>query len=245
MERFAALRGDGLPADLAAYFDAESSPLSAGERGCYASHLALCQRIARGDITSPALILEDDVRIDDDLVAMIAAILKALPPDWDFVRLSNAPKRAYQIVAPLPGERRLIQHSLTPTSTGASLVSVSGARKFLRQEIRRIPIDQDLRRVWHWEINSFGVAPIPITPDVLQGSSIDALGPKGQRKDHARRARIRAERGDDERARRAWGVKEMGEAAWRRCEWTNFVAAFTPKKKRAALFARNAPTGSV
>lgn len=59
-ERFAALRGDALLADLARYFPA-GARLSSGEIGCYASHLAIMQRIVRGEIAQPLLVLEDDV----------------------------------------------------------------------------------------------------------------------------------------------------------------------------------------
>jgi hypothetical protein len=51
-ERFPALRGDAMPSDLARYFPVDVA-LSPGEIGRYASHLAILQRVARGDLASP------------------------------------------------------------------------------------------------------------------------------------------------------------------------------------------------
>ena len=45
-QRFPAVNGANLPEHLRVYFaPAESNPLSAGETGCYASHLAICRAI--------------------------------------------------------------------------------------------------------------------------------------------------------------------------------------------------------
>ncbi|MEJ0060922.1 MAG: glycosyltransferase family 25 protein [Terricaulis sp.] len=237
-ERFSALRGDALPEALRGYFDAHGSPLSNGEIGCYASHLALHQRVASGEIASPALILEDDVALCENFRGVIAGLIAALPREWDIVRLSNGAKRAYVTRAALPNDHALIRYSVVPTSTGAYLISASGARKFLEQAVRALPVDQDLRRVWRWKLDAYGVTPIPATPDVLQASSIDALGPKGQRKDDARRTRMRRQRAAEGGERHGWNRTQFGFWRWLGSEAVNAALVLVPRKARAGFLAR-------
>jgi glycosyl transferase family 25 len=237
-ERFSALRGDALPESLRGYFDAEGSPLSNGEIGCYASHLALHQRIASGEIQSPALIFEDDVALCENFRGVISGVIAALPETWDIVRLSNSAKRAYLARADLPGDHQLVRYSVVPTSTGAYLISASGARKFLEESVRALPIDQDMRRVWRWSFDTYGVVPIPVTPDVLQASSIDALAPQGQRKDEARRARMRRQRAAEGSQRHGWNARQFGFWRWAGSEAVNAALVFVPRKGRASFLAR-------
>jgi glycosyl transferase family 25 len=187
-ERFPALRADALPVGIQGLF-AKDAELSLGEIGCYASHIAILRKVADGEIAAPVLVLEDDLAVDPGLRATIESVLQVLPPDWDFVRLSNQPRWTVHRVAKLGDGRWLCRYSEVPGSTGASLVSLSGARKFIEGRSRRFPVDQDLRRPWAWGLNMFGVAPAPITPDVLPQSSISTLSPST----HARLKRQAAE----------------------------------------------------
>jgi glycosyl transferase, family 25 len=149
-ERFTALQGGSLPSHLARYFPF-GSQLSPGEIGCYASHLAVMERVASGDISSPALVLEDDVGLPPDFAAALNALIAALPAQWDIVRLSYHTKSVSRAVARLDENRRLVRYSRVPTTTGAYLITPAGARKFIAERPRTIPIDHDLRRVWNWE----------------------------------------------------------------------------------------------
>lgn len=237
-ERFSALRGDALPDELKPYFDAADPTLGNGEIGCYASHLAIMMRIARGEVETPVLVFEDDIRLVTGFRAMLSALIAALPEEWDIVRLSNAPKRAYAPVAELVGGYTLARYSVVPPSTGAYLISRSGARKFLEQAVRRLPIDQDLRRVWRWKLETYGVVPVPIIPDVLQTSSIDALAPEGARKAAQRRARMRKERRGEGMARLRWNMRTLGTVRALRAELVSLAASFMPRKKRQDWFAR-------
>lgn len=228
-ERFSALRGDELPPDLARYFPVEVN-LSPGEIGCYASHLAILQRVARGELSSPQLVLEDDVGLPADLPTALDALISALPARWDIVRLSYHTKRVMRPIAALGGGRQLVRYSRVPTTTGAYLISASGARKFLAQRSRCAPIDHDLRRVWEWGLDTYGVSPPLIAHDVLDASTIDALSPKG-------RARLR---------RRAinsvplWsclrqGVHDFGLSRWLAVGPLNLAVRVTPKPLRETM----------
>lgn len=229
-ERFAAVRGDKLPAEIRPYFaeDSSSRILSAGEIGCYASHLAVCQRIASGEIASPALVLEDDVCLADDFALAIEALLRVLPAEWDLVRLSNDAKHAWLDVADLGRQRRLVRYSKVPASAGAILWNRSGAEKFLRQCARMLPLDQDLRLVWAWDLDTYGVVPAPALRDRCGPSRIDAMAPPGWRSDPARRRLVRRSRASLQR--QLHGLKAFGVTRWIAAEIHNLIA---PLRQRA------------
>jgi glycosyl transferase family 25 len=80
-DRFSAVDGIGLPGSVRPFFcDASSqviSPLRVGEIGCYASHLAVWQRIAAGEYGSAALVREDDMLFPDAFASFLPARLLA------------------------------------------------------------------------------------------------------------------------------------------------------------------------
>ncbi len=237
-ERFPALRGDALPIALQAYFE-PGAKLTAGEIGCYASHLAILQKMVSGDIASPALVLEDDLGIGAGFGAVLAALLAKLPPGWDFVRLSNQPRWAIKRVRDIDGYS-LCRYSEVPGSTGASLVSLSGARKFLAGGARRFPVDQDLRRPWAWGLDMYGVAPAPITPDVLPQSSISSVSPSTRARLRQQASAVRRQRLVEVWGRHALRMSEFGVGGWTRSVALNVIASFIPKRRRTDFVLRHA-----
>lgn len=225
-ERFVAVRGEDLPAKLRPYFMEEGASrriLSAGEIGCYASHLAVCQRIAAGELAAPVLVLEDDVCLADDFVAGIEAVRGALPAEWDLVRLSNDAKHACLAIADI-GPRKLVRYSNVPGSAGAILWNRSGAQKFLRQCARTLPVDQDLRLVWAWDLDTYGVVPAPALRDRCGASRIDAMAPAGWRNDARRTRLVRGARTHASLQRHLHGLKAFGVRRWLAAETINLVA---------------------
>lgn len=177
-ERFAAVDGKRLGADLHDQFFSADGPhepaLTAGEIGCYASHLRIHQALA--EVGECALVLEDDVRLSDDIVDAIEAARDRLA-NWDIIRLSNETKSVVLPVARMPGGRELVRYWTVPNGTGAYLISRTGAIKFLESyERRTLPIDEELRRPWKCDLNTYGILPPLVEPDVLADSSIDNLG---------------------------------------------------------------------
>lgn len=224
-ERFPAIHGEHVPPELAPYFP-QAAPhpiLSRGEIGCYASHLAVCRRIASGELGALALVLEDDVILADDFPSILRRALKALPRGWDVVRLSNDTKHACLSVAGL-GRRKLVRYSNVPVSAGATLWSRRGAEKFVRRRQRMLPVDQDLRLVWHWGLDTFGVAPAPVLRDRCGPSRIDAMAPDGWRGERTRTNLVRQARRRDVVRRHLHGVKVFGMFDWVRAEAINLVA---------------------
>lgn len=203
-----------------------------GERGCYASHLAILERIV--DTNRPALILEDDVGVDRRLLTLLDEIDRHLPPNWDFVRLSNRTKHPVHAVSRLSGGLRLVRYARIPRGTGASLVSPSGAAKFLRRTRRYHAIDQDLRMAWRWGLSTFGIAPAIVDGDVCGGSSIRMSAADTAQMN--RRNRFRRFFENEFLARHSFGIREVGFTPWVRMiredvvrQATRLAAPFSPR----------------
>ena len=234
-QRFSAIQGDKLLPDLSAYFSG-CRTLSRGEIGCYASHLRICTMMAQGRLPSPLLVLEDDIAFQPDFTKTLRALLAALPAQWDIVRLSFPTKRSTLRVAPLNARHDLVRYSHVPPSTGAYLLSQTGARKFLAERTRELPIDQDLRRVWAWGLDTYGVSPPPVLNDRFGASTIDAHSPGG-RETPARTAWMKAKRWIEAPRRQVYGLREFGFARWAALETVNLLGRLTPRRGRPKLYA--------
>jgi glycosyl transferase family 25 len=176
-DRVPAILGTDMPDWLRPYFLREdgaiASELRHGEVGCYASHLMVMLRIACGQ--RPALVLEDDLKIHAEFPEILDAVDR-LPAGWDIIRLSNDLKRGYAPVSKLSPKYQTVKFHRVPPSTGAYLITPKGAHKFLAWKgARRLPIDQDLRRIWECQLRTYGIYPQPILPNIGQ-STILAMG---------------------------------------------------------------------
>lgn len=161
------------PAQFEALYDAALNasdyprPLSAGEVGCYASHIEVWRRVAAaGEHGQPfSLVLEDDVELHATLPAVLAA-LGALPVRWDMIKLvgrdNEKLSRRWPLPAPAAGTH-LVRYRRAPSLTGAYLLSADGARKLLARHARfHRPVDVDIRHWWLSGLRLYGVAPYPI-----------------------------------------------------------------------------------
>lgn len=181
-ERVPAVMGNSVPETLSQYFQRDGSGadagLSAGEIGCYASHLLIHKRIVDEGMAGPVLVLEDDLEFTAELGEFLGE-LSSLPPDWEIVRLSNPAKSATKTISRLPSGLRIVRYWRVPNNTGAYLINAKGAEKFLRYAERRFrAVDEDLRRPWEHGVVTYGVLPPPIRSNIFD-SSIDALsGPR-------------------------------------------------------------------
>src|SRR5262245_18494301 len=178
-ERFRAVDGCDLPEDAKPYFcDAAGrivSRLTAGEIGCYASHLTIWQRIAARRYGPAALLCEDDIELSDDLHGLQEAIPRVVQAGWDIVRLVDNDRLAERKslpLAPLPGARALIRYWHLPMLAGGYLRSTAGARKQLRAGTRTHGVNLDLRRPWIFGLEHYAVHPAPIGPRHVLASII-------------------------------------------------------------------------
>lgn len=136
-------------------------PLRPGEIGCYASHLALWQRLAASGARAMA-VFEDDVLIDPGLPQVLAAV-ERLPFDWDIVKLYGRVQEQARASWPLLPGTALLHYRRVPSHTCAYVISRGGAQKLLasRQPFGR-PVDIDLRHWWENELAVFGLQPYPV-----------------------------------------------------------------------------------
>lgn len=180
--RIPAVLGLAMPEWVKPYFldsaGAIASKLRVGEVGCYASHLVVARRMVDEAIPA-ALVFEDDLELPADFAALIAETLRLAPAGWDIIRLSNPPKAPYVPVADLPGGCDLALYARVPNNTGASLLSLSGARKLLRPGPRDLQIDEHLRRPWDLGMETYGIVPAPIRSNIFDASTIDAMDQRG------------------------------------------------------------------
>jgi glycosyl transferase family 25 len=223
-ERVQAIYGTQLPEHLKQSFLDEqghiASDLKKGEVGCYASHLIAQQEMLRRGLDY-ALILEDDLKINDDFLALITKLLN-LAKEWDIIRLSNDAKRSVIKIQEIAEGRHLVKYSRVPNNTGAYLISAYGARKFAqRVELRRYPLDVDLRRGWYFGLRTFGVLPAPVQPNIGE-SRIDSIETRDTsqpfwRKAYSRTMTGRTEFGVAATRRIAYNIGFLGWKNWIKC----------------------------
>jgi len=151
------------------------------EIACFLSHRRLYERILRDGIEA-ALIMEDDVRVEPTLPAVLDGLLAAAHIDWAVVRLDS--KRSQVIepprqgkflgarVADLPAGAGLYRLRTHVLGVGAYLIRREGARRMLEYG-RRIfmPIDQTMDRYWENGILPFVVRPFQVHQAEDFGSS--------------------------------------------------------------------------
>ncbi len=136
-------------------------PLCDGEIGCYASHLAVWQRLLRSGADCIA-VLEDDVEIDTSLPQVLAAI-ESMPGDWDLVKLIGRSVEKADGAQPLCEGCSLICYRRVPSLTAAYVLHRRGAEKLLaRRPPFGRPVDVDLRHWWECGLEVQGVQPYPV-----------------------------------------------------------------------------------
>lgn len=195
-----------------------AASMQPGERGCYASHIAVWQRIASGAYGAAALVCEDDIILPDDLREVLDEIVGKAPSGWDVIRLSSHAKRAVVSVVSLRAGRHLVRYSRHPVYSGATLVSQAGARKLIRPFLRTVIIDQDLRRPWLFGLDAYGVTP-QLVQQPVNASLIHAFGGRA-----ANRLNLR-----DPLRRLRYGLRTLGAAQWVRCAaWNAFGRKLGP-----------------
>jgi glycosyl transferase family 25 len=188
--RLPAVDGYDLPPGLAPYFAhvvmGKPPLMTAGEVGCYASHLKAHKQILAGQ-SAASLILEDDAVLDERLPEIVRETLAALPPGWDVVHLSHTHRRhAVKPLAQLPCGRTLVRFSRIPSNTAGYLISPRGAAKLLNDKVLRFwPIDTDVRRAWVFDLDVYGLSEPLVRQDETLQSLIGRSG--GHRRSAKRR----------------------------------------------------------
>ncbi|OIM99389.1 glycosyl transferase [Idiomarina sp. MD25a] len=186
-ERIAAVDGSQLTkAEIDTAFDIEQAErrtaynLTIGEMGCYLSHVNCWRRII-AEALDFAIVLEDDLVLDDDFPKAIAEIEQLTQTQaWDYIKLANPfKKRPYQTRL-LINNFTLVDYPKAPTGTVAQAVSLKGAHALLahRPPFFRA-IDVDLQ--WEWELGIQVQGLVPYVANVSDAES--EIQQMAQRKD--------------------------------------------------------------
>jgi len=134
-------------------------PLSDNEIGCYFSHLRAMQAVADGPDPMGA-IMEDDVCLDPDLPASLAAIEAHAAP-FDAIDLHRTMKKG-EIFAPcahLAPNLELGRIGYTHMNLQGYVISREGAQRFLARTPRIAhAVDKELHRYWANGLNIYGLS---------------------------------------------------------------------------------------
>jgi glycosyl transferase, family 25 len=154
-------------------------PLTAGEIGCYASHLKVWQALVDSK-QAMALVLEDDMLVHESLAEVLQLASTQLKAEcWDMIKLIGRlrePKRTSKLIANF----ELIRYQRVPSYTGAYLISRTGAEKLLATRARFArPVDVDLRFWWENDLDIYGLLPYPC--DQAPISEQSSIGGKAEK----------------------------------------------------------------
>jgi glycosyl transferase family 25 len=211
--RVAGADGIKLPLDLLAQFlDAQGrikSKMSAGEVGCYASHMLCWMELLKTDHPY-AIVLEDDVVLEPNFAADVIA--KA-GDAWDIIHLSGDTKSAVLSTADLESGHHLVRYFRVPIHTAAYVIRRRCADKLLVPRLREHPVDIDLFRC----ANSYGINVLGIYPAIARQlrAGFDSLISPAQ---HGKAVRLCGSRISTRQ--RFWGyafhVRQLGTVNWLR-----------------------------
>jgi len=182
-----------------------------GELGCYLSHVEVMRRFLASDAAF-ALVLEDDVIVNDSLPAVLRG-LAANAARWDMVKLSAVHSGTPVPVLELaPGHRLAVMLSRC-TGSSAYVMNRRAAAAYLAGLLpMRLPYDHVFDQGWRFGLKVRLVTPTPCVHDEQVASTIVAP-PGGSRKFHwTRRWPTYAYRLGNESRRVAYGISQaLGE----------------------------------
>jgi glycosyl transferase family 25 len=191
-------------------------PLSKAEVGCYLSHLAVLERIAREDIPQ-ALVMEDDLLAGDSLPAVLTAIAEKVLPPYEMIKLgiSEPQVKAFTPILPLIAGAELVRHHNVVNSNLAYVITRAGAQRFLSYgRPIRYPVDVAMNRSWRHGLDILGVRPWPVTPNPAFASTIGDA--RFEDADAGHRLERRARKAYDSLAKRLdVRARLKRDAAWR------------------------------
>ena len=191
-------------------------PLSAGEIGCFASHVGVLREFVEEGDGSWLLVMEDDVTLDPAFpFGRLAELGEA--SGVDYFRLYGRYLIRFRHVGWFC-DRQIVRFRGKPLGTQAYLISRAGARSFL-DSVERIerPVDHEIDRAWANGLDCYSVYPHPAF-ELSSPTSVDKRG-------------ILAGRPVGDRIRTfAWRVEER-----LRREWHELAARRSDLRLRQAL----------
>jgi glycosyl transferase family 25 len=137
-----------------------------GELGCYFSHLNVLEKFlnTKEDL---ALICEDDIEFDEDIIEIINGALKS-GINFDLLRLSGGSIRNKEIGLPLKLKKIHNDFFLSlnfgfKSGTGCYLINRHAAKNIIKKiKKMSLPIDHAMDRDWILNIRSLSITPAPV-----------------------------------------------------------------------------------
>ena len=139
--------------------------LTAGEIGCYLSHLNLLERIVAENIPA-AIVIEDDALLGADFAA-VAAAAADIPYEWDMIVLhENNKNRPKEILCKIRPSHVVARMKKRTWCTTCYLVSRAGAQKLLKNywEVYA-PVDAVFQSYWNSGIKLYSAYPFVVVQD--------------------------------------------------------------------------------
>lgn len=146
------------------------------EIGCYLSHVACARRLLDSD-ASHALVLEDDLRLNDDLPSVLAAALDQ-HVGWDLLRLSTVSRGKKISVRKLTCGHSFAIALTREKGSGAYVINRRAARWIVGDLVpMRLPFDLAFDLEHFAGLRSFFICPTP----VMQNQADQTFTQKGTR----------------------------------------------------------------
>lgn len=144
---------------------------TAGELGCYCSHLEIFKYISDNNINN-ALILEDDFIIDQNFKTKLANVINNLPKKWDIIFLYYDKDVKKNIMdTNNPSLKKLLPDNFNIYGTVAYVINKNSANKiFLNSLGVQMPIDKRLS----WLINNSELEAYITTEPIIKTSDDDS-----------------------------------------------------------------------
>ncbi|MBK6469843.1 MAG: glycosyltransferase family 25 protein [Betaproteobacteria bacterium] len=181
-----------------------------GELGCYLSHVAVMRAFLASDAAF-ALVLEDDVLLQDSLPAVLQGLM-AHPGRWDVVKLSAVHRGTpmpYLEVA--PGHQLAVMLSRC-TGSSAYLMNRRAAQAYLREPggllPMQLPYDHVFDQGWRFGLKVRLVTPQPCGHDAQIESTIGTSAGTARKFPWTQRGSTYAYRLGNEARRLTYGLRE-------------------------------------
>lgn len=159
---------------LAPTFSQYYKVITAGEIGCYLSHIKCWQHIVDNNLPY-AVILEDDFSILGE-VNSLNDYVQAIKEPWDCIKLMEYPQKRHAIESAPCIDKTLVRYDKIPSRTTAYLMSLLGAKKMLAQSNRiGRPVDLDFQYWWESKLMVYGLQPYCFGVAIDGESTIDSM----------------------------------------------------------------------
>lgn len=150
-------------------------PLRPGEMGCFGSHRRFWSLVCERGLTA-AVVLEDDVLVDDDFVQALAEIEASLPRHG-LVRLMTLVRKTTVPIEKI-GRHRIeepLAFSRCSGTQGYVITREAAARLVAESRVWRLPVDNFLDKSWVHGIPARQIHPPVLRCAVEFGSEIIAM----------------------------------------------------------------------